>query len=95
MADGELWIWDVNFGQPVLVNALNVFEWSKIVEEILKGELLPDFTYTVNGKKRKLCYYLVDVIYPKWSIFIDTIYEAISRNDNHFSAAQEGMRKDV
>lgn len=95
VADGELWIWAVIFGQPGSLNYLNVLECSKIVEKILKGELLPDFTYTVKGKKRKLCYYLVDGIYQKWCIFIDNIYEAITRKDKHFSAAQEGMQKDV
>ena len=57
--------------------------------------MFADFDYTVNNHTRWLCYFLLDGIYPKWSIFIDTISEAISRKDRHFSAAQESLRKDV
>lgn len=95
IADGELWIWGCNFGEPGSMNDLNVLDASKIVKDILEGKMLPEFSYTVNGTTRKLCYYLVDGIYPKWSIFIDTISEAMTRKEKHFSAAQEGLRKDV
>lgn len=50
--------------------------------------------YNVNLKDRRLCYYCVVGIYPKWAIFIDTIFDAVSKMKLHFASAQEGLRKD-
>lgn len=32
--------------------------------------------------------------YPQWAIFIDKILEALYKKEQHFRAAQEGLRKD-
>lgn len=95
IADGELWIWGCYFGSPGSMNDINVLDTSPLVVDILHGRLLPSFEYALQGKKRKMCYYLVDGIYPKWAIFVSTIAHAVSKKDKHFCAAQEGMRKDV
>ena len=42
VADGELYIWGCNFGHPGSMNDLNILDCSTIVEDILKGTLLPD-----------------------------------------------------
>lgn len=91
----EIWIWAFGFGEPVSMNDINVMDCYRIAEKILRGEMLPDFNYEVKNKIRKLCYYLVDGIYPKWVIFVSTISEALSRKETHFCFAQEGMRKVV
>lgn len=95
VADGELYIWGCNFGHPGSMNDLNILDCSTIVEDILKGELLPDFSYTVNGVTRTLGYWLVDGIYPKWAIFVDTIQGAVARKQKTFAGGQEAVRKDV
>ena len=77
------------------MNDINILDCSTIVEDIIKGDLLPEFQFKVNGNLRKLCYYLVDGIYPSWSIFIDTIANAIAKKHKTFSGAQEAARKDV
>lgn len=95
IADPELFIWGCHFGSPGSMNDINVLDCSTIVEKIIDGRLLPEFEFEVNGRKRNMCYYLVDGIYPKWAIFIDTIPNALARKQKTFSGAQEAARKDV
>lgn len=73
IADGELWIWAYNFGRPGSLNDLNILDSSKIVEQILCGDMILDFKYEVNVKYGRLPDYVVDGIYQKWAIFIETI----------------------
>lgn len=77
------------------MNALNILDSSKIVKHILREDIIPDFTYKVNGKHRCLPYYLVDDKCPKLAIFLETILEGITQKEQHFISAQEGMRKYV
>lgn len=63
--------------------------------EILTGELLPDYKYTVNGRERSLCYFNVDEIYPNWPIFMKIIIATVARKHKRFASGQEGFRKDV
>lgn len=62
ISDGESWIWGCNFGSPGSMNDINVLDSSILVEKILDGRMLPEFKYEINGRDRKLCYYLVDEI---------------------------------
>ena len=77
------------------MNDINILDSSTIVERILHGQMLPSFDHIVNGRSRKLCYYLVDGIYPHWAIFIKSIVEATTKKHKCFSRAQEALRKDV
>lgn len=95
IADGELWVWGSNFGHPGSMNDINILDCSIIVEQILKGDLLPSFKYKVKDSIRRMCYYLVHGIYPKWAIFIDTIVNGQTRKHKAFAGAQESVRKDV
>lgn len=47
-SDGKLWIWGTNFGSLGSMNDINVLDSSKIVEKIVEGKHLLDFTYKVN-----------------------------------------------
>lgn len=95
IADSELWIWGMNFGSAGSLNDINILDASSIVQKILEGEMLPGFSYEINGRQRRLCYYNVDGIYPNWAIFVKTIAEALERKHKMFASAQEGFRKDV
>lgn len=77
------------------MNDINILDCSTIVEQILKGELLPSLNYKVNDSIRRMCYYLVDGIYRKWAIFIDAIVNEQTRKDKSFAGGQESVRKDV
>lgn len=87
--------WGCNFGSPGSMNHLKILDTSSIMKRILEGSLLPNFELEVSGRMRRIVYYCVDGIYPKYAIFIDTIPEAISKMEKNFSAAQEALRKDV
>lgn len=91
----ELWIWGCNFGFPAFMNDLNILDISSLVKDILDGKVLPNFIYNVNAKDRWLYYYFVDVLYPKWAIFVDIIPEVVSKTERHFFSAQEALRMDV
>lgn len=95
VADAELWIWACHVGKPGSMNDLNILDSSPIVTSILEGRLLPQFEYSLNGRKRVHPYFLVDGIYPPWSIFVSTISEPSSKKEKLFGSAQEGIRKDV
>lgn len=95
IADSELWIWGCNFGNHGSMNDINILNSSSLYQSILEGNMLPSFEYTINNRKKNQLYYLVDGIYPKWAIFIDTIRMATSRKEKCFSGAQEAVRKDV
>lgn len=65
VADGESWIWGSSFGHSGSMNDMNILEFSVIVEDILKGELLSEFKYEVNNIEGKTCRWLVGGIFPK------------------------------
>lgn len=92
ISDAELWIWAANFGSPGSLNDINVLDTSKIVEKIIDGTMLPDYSYKINGRERKLCYYNVDGIYPNWAIFVKTIVDSTVQKHKVFSGAQEAFR---
>lgn len=58
-------------------------------------KLLPSFDCKVRKKLYRLSYYLVDVIYPKWAIFMNTRAMGTTQKEKCFSWMQEGMRNDV
>jgi hypothetical protein len=49
----------------------------------------------VNGTSRDWLYFLVDGIYPDWSIFVKSINAPITEADTKFAQMQESVRKDV
>lgn len=95
VADAELWIWACHFGMPGSLNDINILDSSPIVSAILEGRLLPEYEYILNGQKRTGLYFLVDGIYPPWSIFVSTISECSNKKERLFASVQESVRKDV
>jgi Plant transposon protein len=51
--------------------------------------------YTINGTPRDWMYFLVDGIYPEWSIFVNTYTDPVDPKKRLFSKRQEFARKDV
>ena len=52
--------------------------------------------FEVNGRHYNKGYYLADGIYPRWSIFVKTISNAVpGGKKSHFAKVREACRKDV
>ncbi|XP_033129448.1 putative nuclease HARBI1 [Brassica rapa] len=94
VASQDLWIWHAFFGLPGTLNDLNVLDRSPVFDNLLEGRA-PRVRYMVNNHMYKLAYYLTDGIYPKWSIFIQTITLPQSPKQQLFAQVQESVRKDV
>ncbi|XP_048448083.1 uncharacterized protein LOC125480890 [Pyrus x bretschneideri] len=54
-----------------------------------------EWTYKVNDNRHELGYYLIDGIYPSWSIFVKSYSYPNSAKKKLFSQKQEFYRKDV
>jgi hypothetical protein len=75
-------------------NDINVLQRSLVFARLAEGDALV-FNYETNGHPYNKCYYLVDGIYPDWSIFVKTIREPADVKNIRFAKRQEGCRKDV
>ena len=69
---------------------------SSIVGGMLSGDVsVKSPPYEINGRWRDWYYFLVDGIYPEWSIFVSTFSNPIDQKKKKFAAAQERVRKDI
>jgi Plant transposon protein len=62
---------------------------------MLSGEFPPHFSHRINGVEFDVPYFLVDGIYPPYSIFVPSIPHAVEPKKKRFAEFQEGVRKDV
>jgi hypothetical protein len=96
IADADLYIWYHFFGEAGSLNDINILNKSSIVGSILDGsfatKILP---YTILNKQRDWLYFLVDGIYPPYSIFISTILHPQNEEEKYFATCQEACRKDI
>jgi Plant transposon protein len=96
VVDCFLWIWFCNFGNAGSLNDINILDKSSIVASIWTGKFdVSCPPYNLNGTIRDYMYFLVDGIYPPWSIFINTVTNPTTIDEKRFSKQQEGCRKDV
>jgi hypothetical protein len=51
--------------------------------------------YKLNGNVRDWAYFLVDGIYPEWSVFVKTYSNATDPKKKFFAMKQEQVRKDI
>jgi hypothetical protein len=94
IASEDLHIWHAYFGLPGSNNDLNVLSRSPLVENFLTSAAR-DRHFSINGCDYDRYYLLIDVIYPKWSIFVQSIHLAPDEKRAYFSVRQEAMLKDV
>lgn len=96
IADPDLYIWYSFFGEPGSLNDINILNKSSIVASILNGSFnLQTTPYTINGITRDWLYFLVDGIYPPYSIFINTFNHPQNEMEKYFATCQEACRKDI
>ena len=74
VADYDIWIWHAHFGLPGSNNDINVLEASHLFANLASG-ITPPAHYVIKGNEYNMGYYLVDVIYPKWSTLVQTIHD--------------------
>ena len=94
--DPKLYIWYFNFGHPGSLNDINILDRSSIVGSVLNQEFntkVPQ--YYINGTKRDYMYFLVDGIYPSWSMFVKSIALPMNDDENKFAKRHEHVRKDI
>jgi hypothetical protein len=96
IADPDLYIWYYFFGEAGSLNDINILNKSTIVRSILDGSFnLKTEPYTINGTTRDWLYFLVDGIYPPYSIFINTFHHPQNKIEKYFATCQEACRKDI
>jgi hypothetical protein len=96
IADADLYIWYHFFGEAGSLNDINILNKSSILGSILDGSFdLKTNPYTINGTTHDWLYFLVDGIYPAYSIFITAINHPQSDMEKHFSTCQEACQKDI
>jgi hypothetical protein len=58
------------FGLPGSLNDINILQRSHLLARLAKGDA-PTCNYTINNHQYTQGYYLVDGIYPPWSVFYE------------------------
>lgn len=98
ISDPNTYIWYTHFGEPGSLNDLNQLNKSNIVAGILSGKLETKVQPYQIGQSmimRDHMYFLVDGIYPNWSIFAKTVHHPLTTVEKMYSNQQEAVRKDV
>lgn len=97
--DRRLYIWSWFCGMPGTNNDFNVMNASPLFQDILNNS----FPFSISdgykvmqsfGAERKLPYFLVDGIYPRWPIFAGPVTDP-TVDQRCYKSAQESIRKDA
>lgn len=92
----DLFIWYFFFGEAGSLNDINILDRSSIVGSILNQTFNTKVPpYTINGVIRDWMYFLVDGIYPSWSIFAKTNPVPITEAEKFYKQRHEHVRKDI
>ncbi|XP_047978325.1 uncharacterized protein LOC125220204 [Salvia hispanica] len=75
-------------------NDLGVFQSSPLFNDRCNG-VGPAISFVANGNQHNMGYYLADVIYPNWFVFVKTIKHEVGPKKSYFASRQEAARKDV
>ena len=96
ICDSDTYIWYHFFGEPGSLNDLNILDKSSIIGSILSQtfDTIVD-PYIINGTPRDYLYFLVDGIYPKWSIFAKTNPTPLTEAEKYYKMRHEYVRKDI
>ena len=96
ISDHRRYLWHVNFGDAGSLNDINVLDKSDIVGALLHGDLsIVSNHYKINGVERDWMYFLVDGIYPNWSIFMNPFSKSSDPDKTNYNTHQEAARKDI
>jgi hypothetical protein len=96
LADDYLRIWSISSGYPGSLNDLSIMARSPLMQRIRNGEwplAIPEVN--IGSMTLKGFYFIVDSIYPRHRIFINSYSKPRSQKEKAFSRQQEGVRKTV
>lgn len=88
----DLWLCHAFFGAPSPLNDINALNILLIFKDIYKGTT-PDPSFVVHRASNIYEYYLMDVIYPKLSIFVKILSYTDEKNKLELKRTQEKERK--
>jgi hypothetical protein len=71
-----------------------VVNQSPLFVDVIRGRI-PEVSFTINGRKHHMGYYLADCIYPSWSVFVKGVHVPQQEKHQFFSMKQASVRKDV
>nr|GEU89109.1 putative nuclease HARBI1 [Tanacetum cinerariifolium] len=93
IASNDLWIWHTFFGVSEMNNDVNVLCQSPLFNDLKSGRA-SDVPFMANNVPYKRGYYLIDGIYPEWSVLIKSItnLEEQHRDDVPVRTHQESMQ---
>ena len=96
LCDDSLRIWSLNFGVPGARNNVTIMDHSPLFRAIRNGKwpsVRPRLC--IAGHQLKRFYFLVDGIYPRFSIFLLPLADARNAKEKRYSAQQSSARKAV
>ncbi|KAJ0588395.1 putative (-)-beta-caryophyllene synthase [Helianthus annuus] len=94
VASNDLWIWHSYFGVPGSNNDINVLYTSPLFQSVTDGTA-PSSPFYVNGRHYRRGFYLVDGIYPSWSVFVKAPSFPAEAKEKAFKKLHESARKYV
>jgi Plant transposon protein len=95
--DYNLWIWHASFGWAGSLNDLNIWDRSDLYKTMQNGIMAQDldFEFVINGETFTSVYWLVDMIYPALSRFVNSGEESVLEIVKFMKYWQEAARKDI
>ncbi|KAJ0832132.1 putative protein kinase RLK-Pelle-WAK family [Helianthus annuus] len=94
VASNDLWIWHSYFSVPGSNNDIIVLHTSPLFQSVTDGTA-PSSPFYVNGRHYRRGFFLVDGIYPSWSVFVKAPSFPVEPKEIVFKKLQESARKDV
>ena len=92
IADENLHIWHLYFGQPGSRNDVNILDPSPLFHQIRSGRYPPTRPkIKIEGLQVDWHYFLPDGIYPRWKIFVQSYRDPKSKEEKSFSKRQEAV----
>ena len=96
VADYNLWIWHSAFGFPGLMNGINIWERSPLLELMIMVLMTKLILILLSmGNPFWKLYNLVDGIHPLLSRFVPIISDPSTRSDQEFAKKQESIEKSI
>jgi Plant transposon protein len=93
--DRDLYCWHWISGRAGTNNDITDASSFPLFNDILEGEWDPSFEYELEGEKRQVPYFLVDGIYPRWTIFATPYHYPTNVMERTYTKRQEAVRKDI
>lgn len=96
VCDENLWIWHIFDGSSGGNNDVNVLAQSPLMVRVKRGQWPPHgLDFTVNGSSFHCPYYLMDGIYPCYSLLVSPHPNRTTPQERTFNRLQEAICKDV